>query len=138
MSITSAGNTIGFQGCLKSVWKVDKIIVKQLNSKAPASAKVINSSKTITDTIPTEASEQALKAYPNPFINELLIELMTDKNTTAKIELVDLNGKLILECDKTLNTGQNIVRLYADVPSGTYILKSTIEKKVSTAKLIKL
>lgn len=134
-----AGNTIGFQGCLKSAWEIDKIIVKQFKSKTekqPQAVSVIAAVDSLKQ--PEKNITDAVRVYPNPFVNEFTATLFAEKATTAKIELLDMEANLIVQYDKKLDAGENIVRMYADVLPGAYILKLTVDGKVATTKLVKL
>ncbi len=139
-AIPIAGNGIGFQHCLKGAWEIDKIIVKQARNVT-----TIKSNDTIVPAIPADsayiagkAPEELLKVYPNPFVNEFTVLLSITKAAIAKIELTDIKGTLILEYSKKLEVGEHAIRLFADVPAGIYLVKSTVNNKVTTAKLLKL
>jgi Secretion system C-terminal sorting domain len=134
-----SGNTIGFQGCLKSAWEIDKIIVKQMKRKTekqvePASTVAVTDSLKQTE----KNNADAFKVYPNPFVNEFTLTVFAAKITNAKIELFDMQANLITQYDKKLDAGENAIRMYADVPSGAYILKLTIDNKVTSTKLVKM
>ncbi len=133
------GNAIGIQGCLKSAWEIDKIIVKQLKRNTANKPDSIHA-LTVIDSLKISDKTGAgnLKVFPNPFINEFTIVVSPEKAATAKIELLDIQGSLITEYDRKLEAGQEAIRMYADVPAGTYILKLTLDGKVTTAKLVKM
>jgi Secretion system C-terminal sorting domain len=132
-----SGNAIGFQGCLKSAWEIDKIIVKQLERSKDHRANIISAA---IDSVKQAHKNDVttLKVFPNPFINEFTVLVAAEKTTTAKIELFDVLGNLIMQYDKKLDAGEQTVRLYADVSPGTYIIKATIDNKVTSTKIVKL
>lgn len=134
-----SGNTIGFQGCLKSAWEIDKIIIRQLNVKTGNKADSI-SQITVIDSIDQSGknNEGTLKVVPNPFVNEFTVTVVAEKFSNSKIELFDINGNLIMQHDRKLQAGEHNLRMYAEVIPGTYILKLTIDGKVTTTKLVKL
>jgi multimeric flavodoxin WrbA len=134
-----SGNTIGFQGCLKSAWEIDKIIVKQFKSKTEKQPEPVSAIAAVDSLKQTEKNNtDAVKVYPNPFINEFTAMLFAEKTTNAKIELLDMQANLIVQYDKKLDAGENAVRIYADVPPGIYVLKLTVDNKVTTTKLVKM
>lgn len=134
-----SGNSIGFQGCLKSAWEIDKIIVKQFKSKTGEQPEPVSTIAAVDSLKQTEKNNtDAVKVYPNPFINEFTAMVFAEKTTNAKIELLDIQANLIVQYDKKLDAGENAVRIYADVPPGTYVLKLTIGNKVTSTKLVKM
>ena len=50
-------------------------------------------------------------AYPNPFSNELNIELSANKNTTATIQMTSVDGRLVYTTIESLAKGSNIIRI---------------------------
>ncbi len=133
-----AGNSIGIQGCMKSIWEIDKIVVKQLKKKNTNEADSI-SMIAISDSLKQSGnSEENLKVFPNPFVNEFTVNVTTEKVTQAKIELFDMQGNLVMQYDRKLDVGKHLMRLYADVAAGTYVLKVTADNKTTTTKIVKL
>lgn len=131
------GNTIGFQGCLKQAWEIDKITVRQLKNKKNNIDDIVPVA--VTDSIKQPGNnEGTLKVYPNPFVNEFTVTVLAEKAAEAKLEFFDMQGNLILQHDKKLAAGEHALRMYAEVSAGTYILKLTIAGKVTTAKLVKM
>jgi hypothetical protein len=79
----------------------------------------------ITDFIPTGLNEfesGKVKLFPNPVINELSIQI--PNATVERIELYDLNGRLVLSFDKseTINISQ--------VNTGIYVVKIQDSKNI--------
>ena len=134
-----AGNAIGIQGCLKSAWEIDKIIVRQLTktniieTDSISSVIVPDSAMQVPD-----ATEGNLKVFPNPFVNAFTISMQVEKSTTGSFELFDIQGNLLLKYDKKLDAGKQLIKLYADVVPGNYILKITDNSKTISTKLVKL
>jgi len=130
-----AGNSIGIQGCLKSTWQVDKIIIKQLNN----SSTVANTpAPEMADSIKDRNDQQVLQVFPNPFVNEFTVSVTAASTTTSKIELLDMQGKLLIQYDRRLEAGKHLVRLYADVAPGTYIIRLTADNKTTSTKIVKM
>jgi Secretion system C-terminal sorting domain len=72
-----------------------------------------------------------LRIYPNPVINTLSIEA---KVTILKIELIDINGRVILS--QSVNNNATNVNLES-ISSGVYLLKANTNEGTSTQKIIK-
>ena len=131
-----AGNSIGFQQCLKTAWEIDRIVIRQQENKktTPATTAVPPSVKSSEINYP---SDKELKVYPNPFNHDLYVNVYLEKEENVQLSLIDMNGITLQQHNKQLAAGVQNIRIYADVPPGTYILKMQIEKKVLTATVIK-
>ncbi len=134
-----SGNSIGIQGCLKSAWAIDKIIVRQLRSKK-VNTPIFTQDFAGTDSLAPggKGTNDVLKVYPNPFTNEFTVAVETDQASKATLELFDVQGNLLQGYDRKLDAGHHNMRMYADVPPGSYILKLTIGTKSASAKMVKL
>lgn len=79
--------------------------------------------------------------YPNPFSNNFTIDLPSDENQFVNIELLDINGRKILDILKNqkIEAGNN--KLHVDVasslPNGLYFLNISNDKNFKTIKIIK-
>jgi hypothetical protein len=129
------GNSIGFQQCLKSAWEIDKIIVRQLHTGE-------NNIKDTASVIPLMNSNvtgtNGLKVYPNPFANSFSINFELEKDETVQIHLIDMNGTILQQHSRKLLKGQQLIRLYADVAPGSYIVKIQAgNTKITTTTVIK-
>ncbi|HFC00752.1 MAG TPA: T9SS type A sorting domain-containing protein, partial [Phaeodactylibacter sp.] len=81
------------------------------------------------------------KIYPNPFTNELSINLDAAKESKINIRLADLLGKVVFERNENVREGDNLLQLNLEntLPSGSYILTiSNIEGIRFSKKLIHL
>lgn len=131
------GNSIGFQHCLKSALEIDKIIIRQ-DPDEPKS-KVTDS---VQKQLPafseiTRSTDNELKVFPNPFNQRLQVNLQLEAEENVQIVLTDMNGAVLQQHNRQLPAGVQQLQLYADVPSGSYLLKVQIGKKVLTAIVIK-
>ncbi len=117
-----AGNTIGFQQCLKSAWEIDKIIIRQAVAKkatAPDST-VITSNNSQPVTYP---ADNELKVYPNPFTNSISVKIYLEKEESIQLDLVDMTGTVLQQYTGKLQKGVQRILLYADVLPGSYTLR---------------
>lgn len=80
-----------------------------------------------------------LDKVPNPFYSELLYEISSPLTAIARVELVDLNGKIIRSNIQHINQGVNAFAISntEGLPIGTYILKVTINGQMVVRKIIK-
>jgi hypothetical protein len=130
-----AGNSIGFQHCMKSVWEFDKIIVEQLDNPttiAPETPALI--------TLKGEPAKQnEIKVYPNPFVNTFYVNFQLEQDAAVQLTLLDINGAILQHHNRKLQKGEQNIQLYADVIPGTYIVKVQAGNTlVKTTKIIKL
>jgi hypothetical protein len=128
-----AGNSIGFQHCLKSVWEFDKIIVQQLADTATVLAE--NASAIALKGEPAKQNE--IKVYPNPFINTFYVNFQLEQDATVQITLIDMTGAILQQHNRKLQKGEQNIPLYADVTPGVYIVKVQAGTLVNTTKIIK-
>ncbi|MBI9037993.1 MAG: S8 family serine peptidase [Bacteroidales bacterium] len=81
-----------------------------------------------------------IKAFPNPFIDELEIDVFLHDNQNIKIELFDICGKLIIDKTKKSNkigcTSFHITNL-ENLSSGLYFIKIYSNKNTASVKIIK-
>lgn len=70
---------------------------------------------------------QGLKVYPNPFNDEIQVEIESDISQSVKMELLSASGKVLTTSNFDAVTGNNQFTLKTDVASGVYLLKVTQE-----------
>lgn len=76
----------------------------------------------------------ATKVFPNPFRNELQLEISAEI-TEAEFSLYDTSGKLVTQ--KTMSGGSEVLLKLPDLMPGQYYFKIVTEKEIQTGKLIK-
>lgn len=80
---------------------------------------------------------QALSVFPNPSSEQINLSFSSVKNQEIKIELIDLNGKIILS--KTEKTQSGLTHKTLDIKGlakGTYLINLTNESGIETKKII--
>ena len=89
-----------------------------------------------TPTLVNSALEQSIKLYPNPFQDNIYLELTSiAKSKPAHLELFDTSGKSILKMDIS---GNEIITIPLNhIPSGTYLLHLKIENAVAVKLIMK-
>ena len=90
-----------------------------------------------TESVSRQYKGFTVKAYPNPFSNDVKIEFSTDKKTDVQIELVDILGRQVF-VSKVENTEGGIVPLaIGHLSSGAYLLKVSGNQQTVVQRLIK-
>lgn len=131
------GNSIGFQQCLKTAWEIDKIVVRQQPNKKKPSAPAADSSYVIKRAKITHPADTELRVFPNPFNHDLLVSIQLDKEERIQLSLIDMSGNILQQHNKQLPAGIQHIRLYADVPPGSYILKMQVGTRVLAATVVR-
>ena len=77
--------------------------------------------------------------YPNPFFNEVTIQLFIEEPSPITFEIYDLSGRLVMSKDlEILNKGLNYVKFYLqDLSTGAYSMVIKSETHYSSRTLIK-
>lgn len=75
----------------------------------------------------------------NPFYNELPYEISSPFVALARVELVDLYGKILRNTIQHINQGVSVLTISntAGLPAGTYLMKVTINGRIAVRKLMK-
>lgn len=70
-----------------------------------------------------------LSAYPNPFLNNITIEISTDTDDHAILRLRERKGKIVRMFSWTILKGSNLCSLtdLDELPTGDYILDAVNE-----------
>jgi len=62
--------------------------------------------------------------YPNPATTQLIIDVNTDKNSSAKMRIYDVTGKLVKQIETELTKGANNTSIYlGDMALGMYMIR---------------
>ncbi len=89
--------------------------------------------------ISIEQDEQSdvMNLYPNPANNQLTIDLLSDKNQTTTINVVDMLGRSILNIKKDLSDGQNKLKVdLSTMQQGIYTVRVNMNRKNVMRKLV--
>jgi hypothetical protein len=81
------------------------------------------------------------KIKPNPFINEINIQVVMQQNNKLRFDLVDIMGRIVLTKEYKVSAGENNIILNTTAPQlqpGLYILKISTVDAVMQQKLLKL
>lgn len=86
--------------------------------------------------IENQNKQQAIKIYPNPCQNTIIVETNDKTSFTEEIELLDMQGKNIF-LDSKLKLDNKFIYDLSKIESGIYLLKSKNETGVYVQKIIK-
>ncbi len=76
--------------------------------------------------------------YPNPFENMINIDLSVNSKQTGSIQLMDLNGKIILNETRNFQKGSNHFTIEVnDIAQGMYILQIQSGEQIRLLKILK-
>jgi hypothetical protein len=85
-----------------------------------------------------QLNNRIITIAPNPFINNIAIQMQSAGNQNIQLQLLDMNGKLLQENRYTVLPGSNLLYLQAgDLPKGMYVLKLLTTNGVITEKVMK-
>jgi len=83
------------------------------------------------------ASEIRVIIFPNPGTGHFQLQLKNLEDQQAKIEIIDITGKLIMGIQDNINKSFHVIDLdLQGYPEGIYLLKLTSEKAQLTKRLI--
>jgi hypothetical protein len=141
------GSHVGIQQCLKSVWEIDDLIIKQLgNEKQLASLKPnLDSVKTASSQdVSTIKKEDILSVisqaivFPNPFESYFKLSFYNPEKGIVKFTITNLNGAVLQKHNKLFEGGQQQADFYIDEAPGLYILQvEYVNKEPEVFKVIK-
>ena len=83
--------------------------------------------------------EREISVYPNPFRNQITLNINSTVDTDAMINVYDIYGKRVLQFTRSIVYGENgiIINDLNILKQGMYIVKVSIDGKEQAAKLIK-
>lgn len=80
------------------------------------------------------------KVFPNPFVNNLLVQFELKKAIEVKLELFDIKGRVVAQKIDTPIVGETKIDFSGEIsglPSGLYFIKIETELGIASKKLIK-
>jgi hypothetical protein len=80
-----------------------------------------------------------VEASPNPFQDQLRINVETSLQEIATISLKDLSGRKLLQTESLLRKGNNAIPISSlnNIPAGVYFLTITTDTQQETVKVVK-
>ncbi|MCC9166324.1 T9SS type A sorting domain-containing protein [Pontibacter harenae] len=85
-----------------------------------------------------DALQDQLQVYPNPFQGELNVAMTTAETSDAVVQIIDLQGRVVLQEPVQLQSGLNEFSLkLASIRAGVYVLKITGGNTNATVKVVR-
>jgi hypothetical protein len=82
--------------------------------------------------------QNMLNVYPNPVSDMLTVEINSTADATNVWNLYDVNGKLVMSGEGSLNMGPNYIQIdMSSLPTGLYMMQSTFNGMVETSRILK-
>lgn len=80
-----------------------------------------------------------VSVYPNPFSDHFEMRFTSNETGPARLVVVDMTGRTILEENYSITMGNNTIRIddQGNTPSGVYFLRLESGKSVLTSKLVR-
>lgn len=84
-----------------------------------------------------DAVAVALSTYPNPFEEELTLEIQSEASAAATITLTDNLGRVVWQGIRTVQPGSNRVQLVPGLSKGLYQATVLLNSKVISQRVVK-
>ena len=95
-----------------------------------------NGTRVLTST--GDLDKAAVRITPNPFNDNVTIEVTADKTDAGQVQIFDLLGKNILSKPLSISTGKNAVSIEtSSIQAGAYLVKITMGNKSLSSKIVK-
>ncbi|SHG51876.1 Por secretion system C-terminal sorting domain-containing protein [Winogradskyella jejuensis] len=91
----------------------------------------------VADPIVLNLLENTIAAYPNPFKDELQLLVNSNSSQNVKVQLFSITNQLVYTNQIEVSQGVNTYTINADIQSGVYFLKMTMNNEIFTEKIIK-
>ncbi|MBW1298595.1 LamG-like jellyroll fold domain-containing protein [Aquimarina litoralis] len=92
---------------------------------------------TLHDPIVLENVDMSINVFPNPFAQDVTIEINALKSQTVTVRLYNLTNQLVVSTMKQVVPGKNTLKMNSNLSQGTYFLQIETGDAVITKKLIK-
>ncbi len=81
----------------------------------------------------------SINVYPNPFTNNIKMQIQSNKEEVSNIRLINMNGMQVAKRSVTLQPGDNIVVLkdLESIAAGVYLMEIRTGDEIITQKIIK-
>jgi hypothetical protein len=85
-----------------------------------------------------ELEQQDVFVFPNPFHDELKIEVNTPEKGDAKIAIYNLaSSHTLFEKSFSVEAGSSVLKMEPNIPTGAYLIKVQVGPKVVVKKIMK-
>jgi uncharacterized protein len=112
----------------------------KIDNKAIQNSSALSAAVEETNVLKSGEQQQSLslKAFPNPFQNEINVSFVLQEASKADIIIRNVEGKLLYSKPfENLKVGENLLTIPLKVPLGEYIVSLLVNDKIETLKIIK-
>jgi predicted outer membrane repeat protein len=120
--------TIGHNNCTLGPCGQQLCFSNSSSQTAPATS-VVTFAEVVKD-------EMVVKAYPNPSDGDFRIQVTSNSDEPVTVRILDVTG--VMKSVSLMNTKTNIIKVGANLPSGTYTAEVIQGTKRQMIKLVKL
>ena len=87
---------------------------------------------------PTINQSGKVKVYPNPFVDNTIVNIDTESETKISINVYDITGKFVYQViQEQLNLGSTNYAINGINDAGIYLVKVTLGESVECLRIIK-
>jgi hypothetical protein len=103
-------------------------------SNAQKMAKTLKSYAQTENTI----SESGLNIYPNPFVEQINLEISSTEASTCNWTIYDMTGRVVISGNESITTGNNTMNIDAsDLAKGVYMLNTIMNNEKQSFRIVK-
>lgn len=124
---TSTNRNTEFTYTKSGTFQAKLIVTNNLNCKDSITKQITLTNTSLNDL----ASKIAVKVYPNPFSNQVTIDL--ENENSGQLTVLDINGKAI----ETIGLTKNQIIDLSHLAKGIYVLKMEVNQQTGYYKLVK-
>ena len=88
-----------------------------------------------TKTIENDFQKIQVKSYPNPFVDKTNIEFNSPVSGTAKISIVDISGRIVVDKTQIIDPGYNVFEV-SGIRSGLYLCLVVVDNYEYSTQII--
>jgi hypothetical protein len=116
--------------CKVYVYKNNLWGISQIGNFTTAGGKAINDDNA--------GDDNQLSVYPNPFTEQMNMDVFVKENTKIIWSLYDMTGKLVLNGQESITAGYSSINIEAaDLPKGVYMIKANLNDQVQSFRVLK-
>jgi hypothetical protein len=79
-----------------------------------------------------------INIYPNPFTEQVNLDLFTKKGTNVIWNIYDMTGKLVISGSESISSGYSTLNIKAeDLPNGVYLLNAIMDDQMQSFRIMK-
>jgi len=84
------------------------------------------------------STSNEMKIYPNPFVDQLNIDMYADQDTKVTWNIYDMTGKVVLNGSESVTSGYSTLNIsVGDLPKGVYMFAAILNDKMQSFRILK-